>query len=104
MKSRHESSREAANEAVLRHCGVDPGEALAFGRFRGDLVASISPNYEAGRQESNPAFQEYPILIAYCETASDVRTCLSWAQRYGWWVTCRSGGHSTAGFSVNSGL
>jgi FAD/FMN-containing dehydrogenase len=45
-----------------------------------------------------------PLIIVYCRAPNDVRLCLAWAHERNWWVTCRSGGHSTAGYSANSGL
>ena len=42
-------------------------------------------------------------LVVYCETPGDVRQSLGFARRLGLAVRCRSGGHSTAGFSVADG-
>ena len=70
----------------------------------GTIVLPIDPSYDADRQESNPAFQAYPQIIVYCEVASDVRWALTLAQQKNYWVAARSGGHSTAGYSVNSGI
>jgi len=50
-----------------------------------------------------PAFVRTPGLVVYCETPADVRRCLEFARRLGLDVRCRSGGHSTAGFSVADG-
>ena len=72
--------------------------------FKGELVFPGQPGYEKDRQESNPAFQAYPLLIAYCEAFSDVQEVLALATDYGLNVACRSGGHSTAGYSVNNGI
>ncbi|MGY8561702.1 hypothetical protein [Paracidovorax citrulli] len=33
----------------------------------GRAVLPDSPDYTQARQESNPAFQAYPLLIIYCE-------------------------------------
>lgn len=70
----------------------------------GRIVLPGDPDYDQARQESNPAFQAYPIAIVYCEVENDVRWCLELAHDDELWVAVRSGGHSTAGFSVNSGL
>lgn len=60
--------------------------------------------YDKDRQESNPWFQSYPRVIVYCVTWADVFAALGWAKSLSLWVTLRSGGHSTAGFSVNDGM
>ena len=70
----------------------------------GRIVLPGDPDYDAARQESNPAYQAYPIAIVYCEVEDDVRWCLELARDDDLWVAVRSGGHSTAGYSVNSGL
>ena len=72
--------------------------------FKGQLVFPNSPSYDQDRQVSDPAFQFYPVAIAYCEAFTDVRLILEWATELGEKVTCRSGGHSTAGYSVNNGI
>jgi FAD/FMN-containing dehydrogenase len=66
------------------------------------LVWRWDPEYNKDRQEFNPAFQEYPLVIAYPETAAEVALMLDFARAYDppLPVVCRSGGHSTAGYSV----
>jgi FAD/FMN-containing dehydrogenase len=70
----------------------------------GRIVLPGDPDYNEDRQESNPAFQAYPKIIVYCAVEADVQWCLQLAQQNGLWVCVRSGGHSTAGFSVNNGM
>lgn len=70
----------------------------------GTVVVPGDPDYDADRQESNPAFQAYPKVIVYCAVESDVLFCVSAAHVLNLWVCVRSGGHSTAGYSVNSGM
>lgn len=72
----------------------------------GKIVLPGMADYDRDRQEAilTPYSSAYPRIIVYCETDSDVRLCLEWAHQYHWWVTCRSGGHSFAGFSVNNGM
>lgn len=70
----------------------------------GHVVLPGDPSYEQDRQENNTAFQAYPQIIVYCVVPDDVRACLQFAQAHDLWVACRSGGHSTAGYSVNSGM
>lgn len=72
--------------------------------IQGDVVLPTDPNYQSDRQLANNAFQSFPQLIVYCEAFSDVRRCLVFAQRFGLTVAVRSGGHSTAGLSVNDDM
>ncbi len=72
--------------------------------INGTVVFPTDAAYHASRQLSNFAFQDFPQLIVYCETFGDVRRCLHLARKYDLEIALRSGGHSTAGFSVNSGL
>ena len=71
----------------------------------GRVVLPNNPAYNDDRQESNPAFQAYPIAIVYCEVDNDVLLCLKFAQLLNVPFVMRSGGHSTAGYSVvNDGI
>jgi hypothetical protein len=71
----------------------------------GRIVVPGMPDYPAARAgKGGSKYQEYPVIIVYCASVHDVWLCLKWAHEYDWWVTCRSGGHSTANFSVNSGM
>jgi hypothetical protein len=70
----------------------------------GNVVLPSDPNYNVDRLLSNFAFQRYPTLIVYCEVFTDVRHCLAFAQAHRLPVAIRSGGHSTAGLSINDGL
>jgi hypothetical protein len=73
-------------------------------RLVGRVVLPSSPDYDKARQESNPAFQAYPAIIVYCACENDVLECLAIARNNRLWVAVRSGGHRTAGYSVNSGM
>ena len=72
--------------------------------LQGTIVASTDQGYDASRQLTNHAFSPWPLLIAYCDVPADVAACLAWAQKYDIWTVIRSGGHSTAGYSANTGL
>ena len=71
--------------------------------IRGQVVLPADHAYDAARRQDNPAFNRFPRLIVYCETPGDVRHALAFARHGGINVTCRSGGHSTAGYSVSNG-
>ena len=94
-------ARHAANAAALTALGTDPAIVRTF---QGSLVGPGDPLYDTDRQESNPAFQAFPKLIAYCVCESDVRIALRIAQGTNLRAACRAGGHSTAGYSVNDGI
>ena len=70
----------------------------------GNIILPSDPNYHTARLLSNYAFQSYPLLIVYCEVFGDVRHCLEFAKKHELRVAVRSGGHSTAGLSINDGL
>ena len=73
-------------------------------KLQGEVVLPADGAYQASRQLSNFAFQSFPLLIVYCEVFQDVWECLQFAATHGLWITTRSGGHSTAGFSMNDGM
>lgn len=72
--------------------------------IQGDIVLPTDANYQQGRQLANNAFQSFPQLIVYCEVFSDIRRCLAFARDCDLTVAVRSGGHSTAGLSVNDDM
>lgn len=82
-----------------------PWEALAAleRAMVGYIVLPTTPGYNDDRQESNHAFQAFPLLIAYCKSENDAMLCVQFAQTWKLWVAVRCGGHSTAGYSVNTG-
>lgn len=73
-------------------------------RLQGSVMLPSDAAYDHARQLSNQAFQCFPLLIVYCEVFQDVWECLAFAQTHGLWITTRSGGHSTAGYSMNDGM
>ncbi|MBL8309992.1 MAG: FAD-binding oxidoreductase [Burkholderiales bacterium] len=80
------------------------GLARLESSITGRIVLPSDPDYDQDRQESNPAFQSYPQIIVYCVNENDIISCIQYAQQTGMWVAVRSGGHSTAGYSVNDGM
>ena len=74
-------------------------------RIRGKVVMPGMPEY-ANARVGNPVYPHLfaPRIVVYCAVPGDVRVCLEAARRHGWRTTCRSGGHSSAGFSVNDGM
>ena len=70
----------------------------------GSVVLPTDQSYDACRQAYIKTYQQFPQIIVYCEIYRDVTLALTFAKTYGLEVTCRSGGHNTAGHCVNSGL
>lgn len=100
-------------ERLKGWAGSTEGQADAFAaaevrelqaRLHGTVVLPADAGYHAARQLTNFAFQSFPLLIVYCEVLQDVWECLAFARRHALWVTTRSGGHSTAGYSINDGM
>ncbi|WP_171133309.1 MULTISPECIES: FAD-binding oxidoreductase [unclassified Ruegeria] len=84
---------------------ITPKQIRAFEQsLIGSVVLPTDPNYNNDRQVWNPAFQDYPEIIVYCETIQDVRASLAFARKHNLWVVSRSGRHSTAGYSVNNAM
>jgi hypothetical protein len=92
-------AREAANAEALRAAGLDP----VIPGFYGKLVGPKDKDYDKDRKLSDPAFNYYPKLIAYCGTEVDVAACLRYARAQNLQFVCRSGGHNTAGYSMIQG-
>ena len=108
------SPRMIARRTEIARMGALSPEAIPHGRFSpkdaaalqkailGTVVLPSSADYDKDRQLSNPVFQAWPALIVYCEVFADVWHCLAFAHQHGLHVVCRSGGHSTAGFSIET--
>lgn len=73
-------------------------------QVEGTVVLPTDPTYDASRQLFSIEFQYFPQLIVYCEVFEDVRQAIAFAQKHDLWAVARSGGHSTAGYSVNSDM
>jgi hypothetical protein len=109
QKSKHQIEKEhriaewrrlGSQSIPLLHCSFADVADLER-RIRGQVVVPADPTYDAARQLSNPAFQKFPCIIAYCETPGDVRACLELSRHFNLWIATRSSGHNTAGYSVN---
>ncbi len=71
----------------------------------GYVVLPGMPIYDPDRQAAFlTPYSAKPQIIVYCKTPNDVYLSLELAREFAIWVTCRSGGHSFAGYSVNSGM
>ena len=91
---------------VFKALAIPKGRLEAFERaLIGYVVLPEMPIYDQDRQAAFlTPYSAKPQVIVYCKTQSDVFQCLKLAHEYDLWVTCRSGGHSFAGYSVNTGM
>ena len=94
------------DQTVFKKLRVTPNKLADLEQgLVGYIVLPGMPDYDKDRQETMlTPYSAYPQIIVYCKVINDVKLCLEWAHMFKWWVTCRSGGHSFAGYSVNSGM
>jgi FAD/FMN-containing dehydrogenase len=67
----------------------------------GRFVVPQDAAYPSARESFTLAFQSFPQIVVYCQGFADVVACIHFAREAGLKPVCRSGGHSTAGYSVN---
>jgi FAD/FMN-containing dehydrogenase len=73
-------------------------------KLAGSVVVPGAPGYNDARMVFMHTYQHYPQLIVNCVCYSDVVAALAFARETRLKVATRSGGHSTAGYSVNDQL
>ncbi len=94
----------ASPPAAATKLGLDPKDIAALERaLVGTLAVPGDPTYKADEKKWNPAFDDPPALIAFCEIDADVGHCLAFAKKHSVAFTCRSGGHSTTGYCLVAG-
>lgn len=71
--------------------------------LQGDLVLPGDPEYTAARGVWEGTHDYYPALIVRCKHVSDVIASVTFARDHEMVLSVRSGGHSPAGFSTNTG-
>ncbi|SMX50660.1 FAD-binding oxidoreductase [Maliponia aquimaris] len=88
-----------------KESGLPAYKSEHLDRLRQDLSGRVqlagAPGYNDDRMVFMHTYQQYPQVIVYCECDTDVVAALKFARRSGLQVATRSGGHCTAGFSVN---
>src|SRR3982750_2282975 len=73
--------------------------------FRGEIITSASPDYEAARQIWNGMINRRPRAIVRCRGVEDVRNAVRFAVEQDLYPSIRAGGHNVAGTSlVEDGL
>ena len=94
----------ASRSPALDAQGLAAADVIGLERaILGQVVVPDDADYDDASRQANPAFVRRPRLVVYCEVPGDVRRSLEFARGFGLAVRCRSGGHSTAGFSVADG-
>jgi FAD/FMN-containing dehydrogenase len=83
----------------LNFTAADIGELSES--FVGSILLPQDPDYHLKRETFSLAFQHFPQIIVYCECVADVVRAIQFAKKTNLRPVCRSGGHSTAGYSVN---
>jgi FAD/FMN-containing dehydrogenase len=68
--------------------------------FRGELLVSTSPGYDAARRIWNGAIDRRPRLIARCSGTADVAAAVRFARDHDLEIAVRGGGHGVAGTAV----
>ncbi|MDF2751915.1 MAG: hypothetical protein K0S82_297 [Gaiellaceae bacterium] len=71
--------------------------------FRGELLLSTSPGYDAARRIWNGAIDRPPGCIAYCTGVADVAAAVRFAREHDLLVAVRSGGHGVGGHALCDG-
>ena len=72
-------------------------------RLDGGVVTPFDDGYAEARRVWNGLVNEYPAVVAYCESVDDVRVAVDFARERDLETAVRSGGHSVSGSSVVSG-
>ena len=67
----------------------------------GKIVLPGDPGYNEDRKDFDDLYPAYPQIIVYAASTSDIWWAIRYAQVNNLHVAIRSGGHSTAGFSVS---
>lgn len=103
--TRIHARRQMAEQGAKRPTPFSYEHLAVFERqVHGVVVVPDDPDYESARRVFYRQFECFPEIIVYCECAGDVAACLVLADEFGLDVVCRSGGHSSAGFSINNGM
>ncbi|MFF5289863.1 FAD-binding oxidoreductase [Paractinoplanes globisporus] len=71
--------------------------------FRGTVVSSFDPGYEAARVLFNTRIRTRPAVLCRCADSQDVVTAMRFAREAGLPVAVRGGGHHASGLSLVDG-
>ena len=106
--------REAARRSrAAGHAAIPPSLQWNFspqdvtdlqGSLVGHATIPSDADYPTARQIFSRAFELFPQILVTCEVPADIGFAVEFARKFDLPITCRSGGHSTAGFSMNDGM
>lgn len=85
------------------HFGLGAVDALERALV-GYLVLPSDAGYNKARHVYHTQFISDPQIVVYCEVEADVYHALAFAHEFSLRVTCRSGGHCSAGWSANGAM
>jgi FAD/FMN-containing dehydrogenase len=82
-----------------------PGQSIdqLKSAFRGELIQSGDPSYEAARKVFNGMINKRPRLIAQCVDVADVMAAVDHGRENGLLTAIRGGGHNGAGLGTCDG-
>jgi FAD/FMN-containing dehydrogenase len=103
MRSSRAAALGALPPSLQWHFSPDDAQALQA-NVLGHVTTPADLDYPMVRQVFSRAYEKFPEIIVRCAVPSDVEQALQFAHDHDLVTTCRSGGHSTAGFSVNGGM
>lgn len=72
-------------------------------QLSGHVIIPSQPGYSDAVEIDNGRVQLHPAFIVQVDSTEDVVTCLRHARQHGLRFTVKGGGHSAAGYSLNSG-
>src|SRR6202034_2138485 len=100
IQRRHEVTKLSRERSS--HLKYTAEQLSAFSKqLVGHITLPQDASYPGARATFMNAFQHFPQIIVYCVGFSDVVASIHFAQEVGLKPVCRSGGHSTAGYSMN---
>ena len=106
IHNRQQIAHHSPKGDALGALGISEGELTSMAKQLspgGGLVLPGWPNYDVARQ-GNPLYPAHPTIIVNAGSEADVGVALGWSRLNGWPLTVRSGGHSTAGYSLSDGM
>ncbi len=86
------------NDASLARLAAELQRGLS-----GYVLPPGDPRYSAQTQIDNGRVQLLPALIVLVDSVADVARTLKFARQHGFRLTAKAGGHSAAGYCLNSG-
>ena len=90
---------ETSTTTGNRRDAAPPYERLSASLER-PLVTPVDPGYDEARAVYNAMIDRRPAAVAFCQSSSDVSTCVRFAAEHGVELAIRGGGHNAGGLGV----